>query len=96
VYTFSLFWFQNEGWGDPLFLFLFLFFFTGILRKLILLYGYERFACMYVSVHHVGACCPWKFENEISSPVTEVRDGCEAPYGCWELNPLLSKSNKCS
>lgn len=38
-------------------------------------------------VYHMRAV-PWRPED-VGSPGTEGIEGCEAPYGCWELNPGL-------
>lgn len=43
-------------------------------------------ACLYVC-----ALCVCLVSSEVieavQSPGTEVADGCELPYGCWESNP---------
>lgn len=46
-------------------------------------------SCMPLHFMHVWYL--WKPEKGI---VTEITDGCEAPYGCWDLNegPLEDKS----
>ena len=38
-------------------------------------------------MYHVHACYPYRAEEGIRSPATGVRDSCEPPCGCWELNP---------
>jgi hypothetical protein len=51
----------------------------------ILFYACEHFACMHV--HQPCAWCLKRPEEDFRSPGTRVRDSCEFPYGCWELNP---------
>jgi hypothetical protein len=36
----------------------------------------------------------WRPEEGIRSPETEVIDGCETAYGCWELNPSPPEEQK--
>lgn len=44
-----------------------------------------------VSVHPVHNWCPWKPEEIIRFPRTGVRDSCEPPCGCWEIEPRCSR-----
>lgn len=41
-------------------------------------------ACM--SERNVYAWCCWGPEEGVGSPETGVKDSCEMPRGCWELN----------
>lgn len=41
--------------------------------------------CIYV--HCMCALCPWRLEEGIEFPEIKVNDGCEPPYGSWEMNP---------
>jgi hypothetical protein len=47
---------------------------------------YICFTCVYVSVHHICALCPWMPEDSIGSPETGVTEGCESPCWCWDSN----------
>ena len=40
---------------------------------------------MYICAH-VCVWWPWMPEEGIGFSITKVTDGCEPPYGCWELN----------
>jgi hypothetical protein len=46
-----------------------------------LFYVCERFAFM----HYTSAWCHWRSEEDIASPGTGARDGCEPPCGCRGL-----------
>lgn len=41
-------------------------------------------ACM--SMHYICAWCPQGPEHNVGPPGTEVTEGCELPYGYWEVN----------
>ena len=45
---------------------------------------YGCFVCIYVHVH---SWCLQRLENGARSSGTGVKDGCEPPCVCWELNP---------
>lgn len=53
------------------------------------IYIFLRFYFMYIGcfAYVLGAC---------RSQKRGVMDGCEQPCGCWESNPVLCKSNRCS
>lgn len=42
------------------------------------------FVC--ISVHHVHACSAHKGAEAVRCSRTRVADGCELPYGFWQLN----------
>lgn len=43
--------------------------------------------CMFV--HHIHAWCPWKLEESVRSPGTNLTDSCGCPCGCraWDQGP---------
>ena len=49
-------------------------------------------ACVFVQ--RMYAWYSWRPEEGIRSPETEVIDGCETAYGCWELNPSPPEEQK--
>lgn len=63
---------------------------------IILLYVLECFVYMYVCIACISdAHRGQKRESEsISSLGTGVTDGCQLPWGCWEVYPVFFKSNK--
>lgn len=48
---------------------------------------------VYMAVHHTHARCPQRTEKVIGYLVTEVMNGREQPYRCWELNLSPLKNN---
>ena len=40
----------------------------------------------WISVHCVHVWCPQRPKKVLTPPGTGVRNGCEPPCGCWDLN----------
>lgn len=51
------------------------------------------YKCSYtcVDAHHLCAWCPRKLEEGFGSPVTNVVDHCEQPFGCLGIRPRFSE-----
>lgn len=47
--------------------------------------------CLHVCLITKCVQCQKRPEEDIVSPPTKVADGCEPPFGCWELNMGLLK-----
>lgn len=65
------------------------------LFKVLNFFYYQCFVCMYMSVDHVCAWCPWRPEEGVRYPGTGVNSlliACKLLYGCLELNPRRAAS----
>lgn len=38
-------------------------------------------------MYYMYVCSPWRLEEDIRSPATGLKGGCEPQCQCWELNP---------
>ena len=48
-----------------------------------------------MSMHHMHTWYLQKSEKEIKASRLGVRDGCELPCGCWELNLGFLQEQQC-
>ena len=50
--------------------------------------------CLHVCLWTTCMQCPWRPEQGVGSPGTEVTNGCEPPCGCWALSWHLLKHSQ--